>query len=238
MSKERDAQGHFLKTHETVARSGRTAGAVSVGDFLLGSATAQVSTLTPATVEVDDIFDVLVQVEGFPDSTVSIVATAATVANVVTLLQAALALLPHPITFTDETTEVEATADNPGQPFYLTTSTTDGGGADTQTLVAADTTANGTAKGAKVTAKGKVNRVTLDATIAPTGAALLVDVVNASQNFLKSEAALGDGNKFDLDESGNMLVNVGDIIYIIVRQKGSGAAGSGVLCEVQAEIPD
>ena len=235
--KDRDSQGRFLQTHNPVA-SGILHGAAAVGKFIFGGGTAKVVDLTPANVEIGDIFKVLVQVEGYVDTTVSFTATAITVANVTAGLTALLAALPHPITPVDNATKVTVTAVNPGQPFILTPSTVNGGAADTQTLTATTTTPNGTATGIKVGAKGKLNRVRIAAGTAPAGAALLCDLVNVSNGFLKSIITLPDGADFALDESGGISAKSDDLLYCRVSQVGSGTAGSDISVNVEAEIPN
>lgn len=96
--------------------------------------TAQESRATPANVETGDIFVLLVS--GRPMATFT--ATAPNVGNVCTGLAAAWNASIHPyasiVTASDEGTYVELLADNPGCPFVVTSSTTDGGGNDNQTL--------------------------------------------------------------------------------------------------------
>ena len=110
----------------------------------LGTATAvnQVSTATPANVEIGDVFNLLVG--GVTIATFT--ATAATVANVTAGLTTAWNASSHPyatgITASDQTTHVALTADSAGVPFTVTATATDGGGANTQTLTMATTTAN------------------------------------------------------------------------------------------------
>lgn len=110
----------------------------------LGTATAvqQVSTATPANVEIGDVFNLIAG--GVTLATFT--ATAATVANVTAGLTAAWNNSTHPyatgITATDQTTHVQLKADNAGVPFTVTSSVADGGGANTQTLTMATTTAN------------------------------------------------------------------------------------------------
>jgi len=106
------------------------------------TAVAQVSTATPANVEVGDIFKLLVggvEIASFTSA-------GTTVAGVTAGLTAAWALSSHPyataITASDQTTHVRLTANTAGIPFTVTSSTTDGGGSGTQTLTIATTTAN------------------------------------------------------------------------------------------------
>jgi len=111
------------------------------------AAIAQVATVTPANLEVADIFTVKITDHLGNTDLVSFTATAATVANVVTGLQTIMAarkVAGNPwylVTCTDDTTLITITADTAGDPFTLATTATDGGVADTQTLTAANTTA-------------------------------------------------------------------------------------------------
>lgn len=101
--------------------------------------------------EITDIFTLTLTAEdGSTTETVSFTATAATVANVSAGLVAAVNALAGStskpmfaaVSATDITTALTITSRSPGIPFYLTSSTTDGGGANTQTLVTAATTPN------------------------------------------------------------------------------------------------
>lgn len=111
--------------------------------FWLGDAldVAQVNTITPATVETDDIFTITMG-----GQSISFTATAGTVANVTAGLVALLNASTIPefaeVTWADITTALTGTADTAGKPFVQTSSETDGGGNDTQTLVTATTTAS------------------------------------------------------------------------------------------------
>lgn len=112
----------------------------------LGTATAvaQVDTFTPAIVEVDDIFTLTVTGLDGTTFVVNFTATAATVPNVTagieTAWNAATNSLATPMTATDNTTTVSLTADTAGDAFSVASTTTDGGGNDTQTFVRAATT--------------------------------------------------------------------------------------------------
>jgi flagellar hook protein FlgE len=104
--------------------------------------TAQIDTVTPATVQVGDIF--ATSLHGI---SVSFTATAATVANVTAGLTAAInnnAALAKLVTAVDATTGVTITSDYAGLGFTTTTTTTDGGGTGTQTLTAVTTTQSST----------------------------------------------------------------------------------------------
>jgi len=95
--------------------------------------------VTPANVEDTDVFSILAAGVAIATDT----ATAATVANVTGLLEtawnAATSAYATYITATDQTTYLELKGDTAGEGFAVTTSTTDGGGADAQTLVASTT---------------------------------------------------------------------------------------------------
>lgn len=91
--------------------------------------------LTPATVEIADVFTAIVD-----GNTATFTATAGTVANVTAGLTAAINALIDSrgnaieVTASDQTTYIQLTHDVGGESFSLTASTTDGGGADTQTM--------------------------------------------------------------------------------------------------------
>lgn len=105
--------------------------------------TAQVDTVTPANVELNDVFSVTLH-----GQTVTYTCTgAATVANVTAGLVAAInnnAYLANLVTATNNTSYLSITSDYPGMGFTTTSTTTDGGGTGTQTLTVATTTANST----------------------------------------------------------------------------------------------
>jgi hypothetical protein len=106
------------------------------------TATAQLTDFTPANVEIGDIFTLTATAEdGSTTAAVSFTATVATVANVTAGLVAAWNLstsaLHTPVTATDMTTKLRLSADTAGVPFYVAATTTDGGGANTQTLTKA-----------------------------------------------------------------------------------------------------
>lgn len=102
-------------------------------------AVAQVSTFTPANVEISDVFTITIN-----NKSISYTAAAATVQDVVEGIVALLNASTIPefaeITWTEDDTKVIATADDAGKPFTATSSATDGGGTDTQTFTAATTT--------------------------------------------------------------------------------------------------
>jgi trimeric autotransporter adhesin len=105
-------------------------------------ARAQISTVTPGgTIEVGDLFYCTIN-----GKSISFAATGTTVANVVTGLVAAWNASTTTefaaITATDSTTHMTLTADTAGVPFTVTVSTTEsnGGAADAQTIATATTT--------------------------------------------------------------------------------------------------
>ncbi len=111
-------------------------------------AVAQINTETPANVEVDDEFYIRLENHAGENHEIGFVATAATVANVVTGLQAAAAAAKaagtapwDQVTATDDTTHMTIKGDTAGEPFFVSTRTVEAGGNDTQTLVDANTTA-------------------------------------------------------------------------------------------------
>lgn len=107
---------------------------------------AQVDRFTPAIVEIGDIFTLTRTGEDGTTVAVAFTATAGTVANVTAGLTAAWNASTHllctPITAADVTTSMTLTADTAGVPFAVAATTTDGGGANTQTLTRAAVTAN------------------------------------------------------------------------------------------------
>jgi hypothetical protein len=120
-------------------------------------AIAQVDSITPANVEIGDIFKITCN-----GRTVQTIATAITVANVTAGLTAAWNASTQPehaeITAADMTTYVKLTADTAGKPFTVTTSTVNGGAVDDQTLLRAAVTAN---QGPNVWAAGNFDSAVL-----------------------------------------------------------------------------
>jgi hypothetical protein len=113
------------------------------------TAQAQVSTLTPGgTIEAGDIFNVVLTGEDGVAQTEAVVATGTTVAQVcddiVLQCSASTQTLFRRVTFTDQTSRVDVSANAPGVPFYLTETTTETGGgtADDQTFAVGATTAS------------------------------------------------------------------------------------------------
>jgi len=110
------------------------------------SAVAQEDRFTPANVEIGDVFTLTATGEDGTTAAVSFTATEATVANVTAGLTAAWNASTHafhtPVTASDQTTYIKLLADTAGVPFYVAGTTTDGGGANTQTLSRTATTAN------------------------------------------------------------------------------------------------
>lgn len=105
------------------------------------AAVAQVNTVTPANVGIGDTFTITIN-----GKSVTVTATAATVANVTALMETAFNASTEPefaeITAADATTHITLTADTAGVPFVSTSTETDGDAADTQTFVTATTTAS------------------------------------------------------------------------------------------------
>ncbi len=92
-------------------------------------------TITPASVEIDDIFDVTINGTKF-----SFTATAATPANVTLGLTTAINLGSEPVTATDNTTDLTLSPDVVTVPFTVVTATTNKtAGVDDQTLVLSET---------------------------------------------------------------------------------------------------
>jgi len=112
--------------------------------FYKGQSTpvAKVMIVTPAVVEIGDVFSILIDGEVVATFT----ALAATVASVATGLAAAWNassdVRAATCTATVVSSTVVLTADTLGMPFVITCSTVDGGGNDTQTLVPTTSIAN------------------------------------------------------------------------------------------------
>lgn len=115
----------------------------------LTSTTAQVDTFTPATIEVNDVFTLTVTGDDGTTNAISFTATdtlAATVsAALVALVNASTHRLWTPITATGSSTVI-LTAATAGRPFSVASSTTDGGGNNTQTFARVATTASASPK--------------------------------------------------------------------------------------------
>ena len=111
-------------------------------------AIVQVDTFTPADVEITDIFTLTVAGNDGRTLDIVFVATAGTVANVTAGLTAAwntsTDALTTGVTAADDGpgNTITLTADTAGVAFEVTATAVDGGGADTQTLGKASTTAN------------------------------------------------------------------------------------------------
>ena len=102
---------------------------------------AQITTLTPANVEIGDTFTATIN-----GKSLTVTATAATVANVCLLMKQAWddSTIPEFLEILCEnlTTYIKLTAITAGKPFTVTASATNGGAGNTQTFTAATTTAN------------------------------------------------------------------------------------------------
>ncbi len=103
--------------------------------------TAQVNTVTPASVTIGNTFTITIN-----GKSVTVTATAATVANVTGLLTTAFNASEEPefqeITATDSTTHVTLTADTAGVPFTSSSGSATGAGSAGHSCVTATTTAN------------------------------------------------------------------------------------------------
>ena len=110
-------------------------------------AVAQVSRITPATVEIGDTFTVTIN-----GKSITVTATAATVANVIALMVAAIDGTDIAefleITASDDTTSLLLTANTAGVPFVVTSSASNGGFGG----VAVTTTTQGSAAASSVQA--------------------------------------------------------------------------------------
>lgn len=113
------------------------------------TAVAQVHDYTPANVEIGDVFKIDLSNDAGESHEISYTATAATVQDVVEGLKAAADSAStagnspwDDVTATEDDTKLTLTADTAGVPFYATTTATDGGGTDTQTLSESTDTAS------------------------------------------------------------------------------------------------
>ena len=154
------AQGNVGSTYDLNASSNVNGATVA--------AVAQISTLTPANVEIGDIFTATIN-----SVDIQFVATATTVANVTAWLTAAINLSAENwvVTAVDWTTLITITSDVAWTAFTLTGTATNGWGNDTQTLTAATWTAN-------VAAVAQVDTVTLTGT---SGTAVMSGVGGLSE---------------------------------------------------------
>ena len=102
-------------------------------------AVAQIDTLTPANVQVGDVFTL----SGVSDADISFTATVATVANVTDGFTTAInATSSATVTAADDTTLISITADTAGTAFSATSAATNGSTTDDQTLTRAASTTN------------------------------------------------------------------------------------------------
>ena len=107
---------------------------------ITGYCATQLATLTPANVEIGDIFTVIIN-----SLSISFTATVATVANVTAGLTTAINAsgVASLVTATDNTTTITIVGDSGGRFFTVSTSTTNGGATDNQTLTATNVQTNG-----------------------------------------------------------------------------------------------
>ena len=111
------------------------------------AATAQIDTLTPASVAATDVLRVTLTAEdGSTQQHVDTTMTGSTVAqacdDMILALQASSESLFRRLTFSDQTTHVRVTANVAGVPFYMTTSVTNTSGGGAPTLARAASTAS------------------------------------------------------------------------------------------------
>jgi hypothetical protein len=109
----------------------------------------QVDTATPANVEVDDIFSLIVALDAGGTDQIDYTATNTSISTVCANLASKWNLEAGAefarVTAQSLGSHVRLTADTAGEPFTVTATAVDGGaGADTQTLTMATTTANST----------------------------------------------------------------------------------------------
>ncbi len=120
------------------------------------SAVAQISIVTPASIEIGDTFTITINGTAY-----AFVATDATVQSVVEGLQP-LVDADSAVTCTEDDTKVTCTADSAGTAFTISSGATNvDGGADTQTLTANTTQENVSA----VSAVAQVNTITIGGTV-------------------------------------------------------------------------
>lgn len=107
---------------------------------------AQVDHATPADIEIGDIFTLTVELDAGGNDSVDFVASAATVTNVTNGLATAwnneVGAEFARVSAQGTSQYLRLTADTDGEPFTVTGSATDGGGADDQTLTMATITEN------------------------------------------------------------------------------------------------
>lgn len=113
------------------------------------TAVVQVIDVTPATIESTDVFKIDASDDLGNSYQITFTATDTTVQNVVEGLKAAVDAASaagyapwNNITASEDDTKLTLTAGTAGKPFYLTCTTVDGGGADTQTLTPSTITAS------------------------------------------------------------------------------------------------
>ena len=213
---------------------------------------AQVNTVTPATVETGDIFAITLGNHAGEAYTLTHTASAATVKDVVdaiTVLAVAAASAGtapwDEVTVTDDDTANTITADTAGVPFWVTTSTTDGGGNDTQTLTDASVTAvsGPSIYGIAENWDGNVLPVSTDDVRIPAGQTVLIYGEDDSAVLLASFHT-EDGNTINIGSDAHPLkidsddtqLNGTGTCYIesingavIVRKSGSGGSGTYAL---------
>ena len=116
----------------------------------VAAAVAQVDDVTPANVEIGDVFTIRLTNRAGETYLISFTATATTVQNVVEGLSALAATAStngwgpwNEVVTTEDDTKLIITASVAGEPFWVTTGATNGGAADTQTLTRSASTACG-----------------------------------------------------------------------------------------------
>ena len=221
------------------------------------AAVAQVNTETPANVEVGDIFTVRLTNATGATHLITFTATGATVQNVVEGLKAAAVAANsagqapwNAVTCTEDDTKMTITADTAGEPFYVVTTATEGGVADTQTLTDANTTA---CAGPKIiddlnNYDGRVAPTTGDSIVIPAGISATIygkdlsaidlqgftveegctaDIGCAERplqiSLKEAEPAYWDAN---LAGTGNIFLEVTNYGTINVTKAGTGGAGT------------
>ena len=156
-------------------------------------AVAQVSRITPAVVEIGDTFTVTMN-----GKSITVTATAATVANVLTLMVAAIAASTIPefleLTAANATTSLTLTANTAGVPFVVTSSASNGGFGG----VSVSTTTQGGAAATSVQAFTVPSGATGTWTVAFGGQVTAAQAMSASaatiQTALEGLSTIGAGN--------------------------------------------
>jgi hypothetical protein len=203
-------------------------GDVAADALIVGGATAQVVTFDSDTTLDQAAYVWTLKINS---STFTFTSDATpTQTEIATGLKAAVNAGSEPVTATGTTTCI-VTADVPGQPFtWEDLTSTDSTAVPTTVL----TTPNA-ADGVKAPVSGKLSEIALTARVAPTGADIIVYVGNITKGLWVT-ATLPDGDTFARDTGADIAVSVGDILYAVITQVGSGTAGAGLQVTPYIEV--